>query len=104
MTKREKRRRITALVGVTALLVSAMAATTTVALTATRAEAASAPASATDETKVPHYFGPYPNWANSPLTQSTAEVTFTDPSGSGTGAEAVAQVDPKTGGITAIRN
>ena len=25
------------------------------------------PASATDETKVPHYFGPYPNWALSPL-------------------------------------
>ena len=23
------------------------------------------PAGPTDETKVPHYFGPYPNWANS---------------------------------------
>ena len=21
-----------------------------------------------DPTKIPHYFGPYPNWANSPLT------------------------------------
>jgi len=27
---------------------------------------AAGPASPTDETKVPHYFGPYPNWANSP--------------------------------------
>ncbi len=25
------------------------------------------PGSPTDETKVPHYFGPYPNWALSPL-------------------------------------
>ena len=29
---------------------------------------AAVPTSATDETKVPHYFGPYPNWANSPQT------------------------------------
>src|SRR3954452_17729934 len=64
--------------------------------------AAGAPTDPTDTTKVPHYFGPYPNWANSPLTLSTAEVTFTDPSGTGTGAKAVAQVDPQTGGITAI--
>jgi len=33
-----------------------------------------APASAVDETKVPHYFGPYPNWANSPLTLPDATV------------------------------
>ena len=25
------------------------------------------PSSPTDSTKVPHYFGPFPNWANSPL-------------------------------------
>jgi hypothetical protein len=25
-----------------------------------------APTSPTDESQVPHYFGPYPNWANSP--------------------------------------
>ena len=62
----------------------------------------SAPTSPTDSTKVPHYFGPYPNWANSPLTQSTATITFNDPSGLGAGAEAVAQVDPQTGGITGI--
>ena len=64
--------------------------------------ALSAPISPTDSTKVPHYFGPYPNWANSPLTQSTAKVTFNDPSGNGKGAEAIAQIDPKTGGISAI--
>src|SRR5574338_994582 len=36
----------------------------------------SAPASPTDETKVPHYFGPYPNWANSPMTLPDATVTI----------------------------
>jgi FtsP/CotA-like multicopper oxidase with cupredoxin domain len=34
------------------------------------------PISATDETKVPHYFGPYPNWANSPQVLSDAIVTI----------------------------
>ena len=37
---------------------------------------ASAPTSPVDQTKVPHYFGPYPNWANSPLTQPDAKVTI----------------------------
>lgn len=32
------------------------------------------PASATDDTVVPHYFGPYPNWANSPQTLPDAMV------------------------------
>ena len=32
--------------------------------------------SATDETKVPHYFGPYPNWANSPQALADAIVTL----------------------------
>ncbi len=31
---------------------------------------------ATDETKVPHYFGPYPNWANSPQVLANAVVTI----------------------------
>ena len=35
-----------------------------------------APSIPTDQTKVPHYFGPYPNWANSPLTQPDAKVTI----------------------------
>ena len=52
-----------------------------------------------DETKVPHYFGPFPNWALSPLTTSSATV---DIGGDGTGATASAAVDPVTGGISAI--
>ena len=36
--------------------------------------AAAAPISATDESKVPHYFGPYPNWANSPQVLADAIV------------------------------
>ena len=32
--------------------------------------------SPTDETKVPHYFGPYPNWANSPQALADAVVTL----------------------------
>ena len=43
----------------------------------TPAPLGAAPSSATDETKVPHYFGPYPNWANSPLTKPDATVTIT---------------------------
>jgi FtsP/CotA-like multicopper oxidase with cupredoxin domain len=49
---------------------------------------------------VPHYYGPYPNYANSPLRLPDAAVTFRG--GSGTGAEAAATVDPATGAITAI--
>ena len=36
-----------------------------------------APISPTDESKVPHYFGPYPNWANSPQVLADAIVTIT---------------------------
>lgn len=68
-----------------------------------QAAAASGPSSPTDETKVPHYFGPWPNWANSPLTLSKASVTITSTAvGAGTGAEATATVDPQTGGIASI--
>ena len=38
------------------------------------AAAAETPASATDVATVPHYFGPYPNWANSPQTLADAMV------------------------------
>lgn len=55
--------------------------------------AASPPTGSTDASKVPHYFGPWPNWANSPLTLPTATVSITD-GGTGTGAVAVAQVNP----------
>ncbi len=56
------------------------------------------PASPTDEAKVPHYFGPYPNWAQSPMTLPDAVVTIT---GSGTGATAEATVGAN-GAITGI--
>jgi FtsP/CotA-like multicopper oxidase with cupredoxin domain len=62
------------------------------------AAAPSLPASPVDETKVPHYFGPYPNWANSPLTAPDATVTIT---GDGTGATAVATVGAN-GAVTGI--
>ena len=57
------------------------------------------PAGPTDESKVPHYFGPYPNWANSPFTLPNAAVEIV---GDGTGATAVAKVDPVTQGIASI--
>ena len=38
------------------------------------------PVNATDETAVPHYFGPWPNWALSPLTLPDATVTIDPPS------------------------
>ncbi len=59
----------------------------------------SVPTGPQDESKVPHYFGPYPNWANSPLTTSSARVTVT---GDGTDATAVANIDPLTGGVSTI--
>jgi FtsP/CotA-like multicopper oxidase with cupredoxin domain len=53
------------------------------------APAGAAPSSPIDESKVPHYFGPYPNWANSPLTSPDATVEI---HGDGTGATATASV------------
>ena len=49
-----------------------------------------------DPTKIPHYFGPYPNWANSPLTTVDANIQLTDTcgNGAGTGATAVRQSTP----------
>jgi hypothetical protein len=58
----------------------------------------SAPTIPTDETKVPHYFGPYPNWANTPFTLPDVVVTIT---GDGTGATAVASVGAN-GSVTGI--
>ncbi len=56
-----------------------------------------------DASKIPHYFGPYPNWANSPLTAVDANVQLTDTcgAGAGSGATAVASVDA-SGAITRI--
>ena len=56
--------------------------------------------SATDESKIPHYFGPYSNYANSAQALVNAVVTLSG--GGGQGADAAATVDPKTGGITSI--
>ncbi len=39
-------------------------------------EGVAKPAGPQDESKVPHYFGPYPNWANSPQTLANAIVTL----------------------------
>ena len=52
-------------------------------------KASAMPSSPTDMSKVPHYFGPYPNWANSPLTYPDATVTI---NGDGAGATAAATV------------
>ncbi len=57
-----------------------------------------APGSPTDQTQVPHYFGPWPNWALSPLTLSDVQVTIT---GDGTGATATASVGVD-GAITGV--
>lgn len=50
-----------------------------------------APTSPVDEAKVPHYFGPYPNWANSPFTLPDIHVEIF---GDGAGAKASAVVAP----------
>lgn len=60
---------------------------------------AALPSGPTDSTTVPHYFGPWPNWANSPFTLPAATVALT---GDGTGAAATASVDPVSGGISAV--
>ena len=62
------------------------------------------PLSATDETKVPHYYGPFANWAWSPQALADAVITITPAPGDlgGAGAEAGATVDPKDGSISAI--
>ena len=48
---------------------------------AAAAQPSAAPISATDESKVPHYFGPFPNWANSPQVLANAIVTISNGGG-----------------------
>ncbi|MET7382844.1 multicopper oxidase domain-containing protein [Streptomyces sp. NPDC005526] len=74
-----RRRRIVALIGVGATAAALLGLPPSPAQEARAAQAAASagPSSATDETKVPHYFGPWPNWANSPLTLSKAKVAIT---------------------------
>ena len=82
-------RRLAALIAAIALLVTAV--TPSIAQVGQTAPAAAsdrvaaAPSSPVDQTKVPHYFGPYPNWANSPLTLPDAQVVITPAGGGGPG-------------------
>ena len=46
---------------------------------------AAPPLSPTDNSRVPHYFGPYSNWANSPQVLTDATVTITPKTGDITG-------------------
>ncbi len=85
------RRRLTALVSSTALALALGALLSGAAASAT-------PSSPVDESTVPHYFGPYPNWANSPLAVPDANVAIT---GDGTGAKAEAKIG-KDGSIAGI--
>ena len=54
----------------------------------TSVNATAAPASAGGTPNVPHYFGPWPNWANSPFR--LPDVTVTLDGGGGSGATAAA--------------
>src|SRR5512134_402573 len=78
------------------IVVSLMVVATLFLGSGSKAEAM--PMSPTDETKVPHYFGPYPNWANSQFTLPDVQVVI---SGDGTGATAEATVGAN-GVITGI--
>src|SRR5450759_846052 len=57
-------------------MVTAQPASVMMAPAAAVSAAVNGPTSATDVTKVPHYFGPYPNWANSPQVLSNAVVAI----------------------------
>src|SRR5664279_5534498 len=91
LTPSKTRRRFTALISSTVLALGLSALLSGAAISAT-------PSSPVDQTTVPHYFGPYPNWANSPLTVPDANVTIT---GDGSGAQAQAQIG-RDGSITGI--
>ncbi len=74
-------RRLLALLGALLLLVTAVTPGTAqvrppAPAAAPERVASAPPLSATDETKVPHYFGPYSNWANSPQVLADAIVTI----------------------------
>jgi FtsP/CotA-like multicopper oxidase with cupredoxin domain len=43
---------------------------------APQAAGTSAPTNPTDESRIPHYFGPFPNWANSPQVLTNAVVAI----------------------------
>ena len=62
--------------------------------------AAAAPTVPTDETQVPHYFGPNPNWALSPFTVPNVSVTIGGTGGSGATATASVGANGALTGIT----
>ncbi|MFD7639227.1 multicopper oxidase domain-containing protein [Kitasatospora sp. NPDC059795] len=69
---RRGRRHLVATAGVWAMVAAAL-----LGLPPTQPQqAAATPAGPTDQARVPHYFGPWPNWANSPLTTSRAKVAI----------------------------
>ena len=67
-------------------IVMTMLMVTCLFLGASGQQAGAMPSGPTDETKVPHYFGPNPNWALSPLRQPDVAVNLTG--GDGTGVTA----------------
>lgn len=79
---------------------TALVATVTLLAAGGVAITESTPVGPTDESKVPHYFGPNPNWANSPFRLPDVIVRLNG--GGGTGATATAEVDPQSGAITSI--
>ena len=97
------RRKLFALLAVLALCTTAagpvVAKTALPAGASPAAGAPAAPISATDPTKVPHYFGPWPNWANSPLTLPDVQVNITG--GGGIGAAATATIGAN-GAVTGL--
>ncbi len=71
-----------------------------VSLVGSSSRASAMPMDPTDGLKVPHYFGPYPNWALSPLRVPNVFVELTG--GGGAGATAAATVDPQSGALLTI--
>lgn len=75
------------------LVVAAMLLGATGQVSRVQAKPLGVPGSPTDPTKVPHYFGPWPNWANSPFTLPDVSVTIQGPgTANGVTATATAQI------------
>ena len=80
------------------ILVFAVVALLTALFMVQMSQGQATPTSPTDATQVPHYFGPWPNWALSPLTLPDATVEII---GDGTGAAATATIGGN-GAVTGI--
>jgi FtsP/CotA-like multicopper oxidase with cupredoxin domain len=86
--------------GKASILVFVLVAVLTTLFMVKMSQGQAAPTDPTDSTQVPHYFGPWSNWALSPLTLANAPVTI-NANGTGTGASATTTVGGN-GAITAI--